>query len=220
MLRYLYADQLHHHPKLASGMFQDRADQFKTRLGWEVAVNAQGEERDTYDSLNPLYVIWEEPDGSHGGSMRFLPTTGPVMVNDHFSHLLTGPVCSPLIWECTRFCLGRAAGAHVAAGLMLGGGEIMQGFGIKHFVGVFDARMVRIYRMIGSSPQVLGSQGQGRDRISVGLWDFTPQAQAFVSARAGITPEQSRFWFDQAMGFSHQYHWPKTAPAGAIALAP
>ena len=37
---------------------------------------------------------------------------------------------------------------------MLGGGEIMQGFGIKHFVGVFDARMVRIYRLIGSSPDV------------------------------------------------------------------
>ncbi len=211
MLRYLYADQLHQHPTLARAMFLDRAEQFKERLGWEVSVDAAGEERDAYDAMNPLYVIWEEPDGSHGGSMRFLPTTGRVMVNDHFADLLTGPISSPLIWECTRFCLRRGAGAHVAAGLMLGGGEIMQGFGVKHFVGVFDARMVRIYRMIGASPEILGSQGSGRDRISVGLWDFTDAAQAQVAARAGVTPEQSRFWFDQAMGGVHHQPWAKTA---------
>ncbi len=211
MLRYLYADQLHAHPKLAEGMFRDRADQFKTRLGWDVTVDAAGEERDEYDAMNPLYVIWEEPDGSHGGSMRFLPTTGPVMINDHFGDLIAGPINSPLIWECTRFCLKRGAGAHVAAALMLGGGEIMQGFGVKHFVGVFDARMVRIYRMIGSSPEVLGSQGVGREQISVGLWDFTDDAQAMISVRAGITPEQSRFWFDQAMGSMRSQVWAKTA---------
>lgn len=200
MLRYLYADQLHHHPQLARQMFRDRADQFRTRLGWEVQVDAAGEERDAYDAMNPLYVIWEQADGSHGGSMRFLPTTGPVMVNDHFAHLLSGPLRSPLIWECTRFCLARRADAHVAAALMLGGGEIMRGFDIRHFVGVFDARMVRIYRMIGSSPEVLGSAGQGRDRISVGLWHYCEAAQAQVAQRAGISPEQSRFWFDQAFG--------------------
>ena len=87
MLRYIYGNDLHDYPKLAESMFQDRADQFKTRLGWNVSVNAQGHERDDYDDLNPLYVIWEESSGRHGGSMRFLPTTGPVMVNDHFSHL-------------------------------------------------------------------------------------------------------------------------------------
>lgn len=200
MLRYLYADQLHHHPQLARQMFRDRADQFRTRLGWEVQVDAAGEERDAYDAMNPLYVIWEQADGGHGGSMRFLPTTGPVMVNDHFAHLLSGPLRSPLIWECTRFCLARRADAHVAAALMLGGGEIMRGFDIRHFVGVFDARMVRIYRMIGSSPEILGSAGQGRDRISVGLWHYCEAAQAQVAQRAGISPEQSRFWFDQAFG--------------------
>lgn len=121
MLRYLYGDQLAQYPHLARQMFQGRADQFKTRLGWEVNVDAQGEERDQYDALNPLYVIWENPDGSHGGSMRFLPTTGPVMVNDVFGHLMQGPLVSPLIWECTRFCLSRDASPQVAAGLMLGG---------------------------------------------------------------------------------------------------
>jgi len=133
--------------------------------------------------------------------MRFLPTTGPVMVNDHFSEVMGGgAVVSPLIWECTRFCLKQGAPAHVAAALMLGGGEIMEGFGIVQFVGVFDARMVRIYRMIGAAPEILGSQGEGRDQISVGLWDFTDEAKAKVCSRAGFRAEQSRTWFETAFG--------------------
>ena len=200
MLRYVYASDLVDHPKLTRTMFRDRADQFKTRLGWEVSVDADGCERDEYDDLNPLYVIWEEPDGSHGGSMRFLPTTGRTMVNEHFGDLISGPITSPAIWECTRFCLTRGAGGHVAAALMLGGGEIMQNFGVEHFVGVFDARMVRIYRMIGSSPEVLGSAGTGRDRISVGLWHFEPGAAEKVAERAGVPMELSRQWFDRSFG--------------------
>ncbi len=138
MLRYLYADELHKFPDLAKGMFRDRADQFKTRLGWDVKVNDKGEERDQYDDLNPLYVIWEEADGSHGGSMRILPTTGPVMVNDVFGHLTGGsPINSPLIWEVTRFCLSRNASAHTAGAIMLSGGEVMEGFGLTHIAGVF-----------------------------------------------------------------------------------
>ncbi len=111
MLRYIYANDLDQFPALQKSMYRDRADQFKTRLGWDVTVNDAGEERDNYDDLNPLYVIWQKPDGSHGGSMRFLPTTGPTMVNDHFSHLTSGgPITSPLIWECTRFALPAMPG--------------------------------------------------------------------------------------------------------------
>lgn len=201
MIRYIYANDLHKFPKLRRSMFRDRADQFKIRLGWEVQVDDQGEEHDEYDALNPLYVIWEKPDGTHGGSMRLLPTTGPCMVNDHFLNLTDGVrIVSPIIWECTRFCLARDAEPRTAAALMLAGGEVMTGFGVEHYVGVFDARMVRIYRMIGSSPEVLGSVGEGRDRISVGLWSFTDEARKAVGERAGIPLETSRMWFDMAFG--------------------
>lgn len=201
MLRYLYADQLDQFPKLRDTMFRDRADQFRARLGWEVEVDGEGFERDQYDACNPLYVIWENADGTHGGSMRFLPTTGRTMINEHFTDILGGgTITSPLIWECTRFCLSRDAESRVAAALMLSGGEIMRGFGVAHFAGVFDARMVRIYRLIGWSPEVLGTQGSGRDAISVGLWEFTAEAQAKVAAKAGISLAQSRQWFDLAFG--------------------
>lgn len=201
MIRYIYANDLDRFPRLKHSMFRDRADQFKIRLGWEVQVDDNGEERDEYDALNPLYVIWEKPDGSHGGSMRLLPTTGPCMVNDHFLNITDGVrIATPLIWECTRFCLARDAEPRTAAALMLAGGEVMAGFGVEHYVGVFDARMVRIYRMIGSSPEIMGSQGEGRDRISVGLWSFSQEARRAVGDRAGIPLETSRRWFDMAFG--------------------
>lgn len=201
MIRYLYADQLEAHPVLARSMFEDRADQFKTRLGWVVEVDDAGQERDDYDALGPLYVIHETPGGLHGGSMRLLPTTGRTMVNEHFAHLLDGgDIRSPLIWECTRFCLSRNAPPRAAAALMLAGGEIMENFGVKHFVGVFDARMVRIYRRIGASPEVLGSAGLGREKTSVGLWAFSDAARAQVSRAAGISPELSRAWFNHSFG--------------------
>lgn len=201
MIRYLYGHQLADYPNLARTMFLDRADQFVTRLKWDVTVNDAGEERDEYDEEDPLYVIWEQPDGGHGGSLRLLPTTGRTMVNDHFLHLTDGvPIQSPLIWECTRFCLSRDAGAGVAASLMLASGEVMQGFGVEHFVGVFDTRMQRIYRRIGSTPDVLGSEGVGAAKISVGLWAFSPSAQARVARSAGLSPDLSKHWFKRAFG--------------------
>lgn len=204
MIRYVYASDMQKYPTLAQSMFRDRADQFKTRLGWAVQIDANGEERDAYDAMNPLYVIWEQPDGRHGGSMRLLPTTGRTMVNDHFSHLTDGVhIQSPAIWECTRFCLARGAQPGVAAALMLAGGEVMRAFGVAHYIGVFDSRMVQIYRRIGACPEILGQHGDGRDMIAVGLWEFTGDAQARVACRAGISPALSRSWFEQSFGGTH-----------------
>lgn len=201
MLRYVYADELHKYPTLADTMFRDRANQFADRLGWEVTVDENGHERDQYDDLNPLYVIWQQADGRHGGSMRFLPTTGQTMVNDHFVHLSHGvEIRSPLIWECTRFCLSPTAEARVAGALMVACGELMRGFSLSHLVGVFDARMVRIYHRIGAEPEVLGSTGAGRDRISVGLWSYDAADRAKVFSRANLDPIVSEAWFQAAFG--------------------
>ena len=200
MIRYIYGDTLNAFPRLRDSMFQDRAAQFRDRLQWDVAVDERGFERDDYDDLNPLYVIWEEPGGRHGGSMRFLPTSGRTMVNDHFAHLSETQISSPLIWECTRFCLAPDASARVAGLLMLAGGELMRAFSLTHLLGVFDARMVRIYKMIGASPEILGSDGEGRDKISVGLWPYRAQDRLRVLRRAGVSSEISEAWFERSFG--------------------
>ena len=200
MLRYIYGDDLGAYAKLQDTLHRDRAAQFKDRLKWEVSVDARGWEQDEYDGLNPLYVIWENEDGTHGGSMRFLPTSGRTMVNDHFGHLADTQISSPLIWECTRFCLSPNAAPRVAAALMLAGGELMRAFGLTHLLGVFDARMVRIYNMIGAAPEVLGSTGEGRDKISVGLWSYRAEDRFKVLRRAGLSSDISEAWFDRSFG--------------------
>lgn len=201
MLQYLYADELANNAKLQESMFLDRADQFRERLGWDVTVDQSGFERDEYDLINPLYVIWTRPDGLHGGSMRVLPTSGPCMTNDHFSTIAGRKIRHPLIWESTRFCLspelGTGAG-NVSAALMMAGCEIGLGFGLEHAVGVFDPRMVRIYRTMGWPPVILGSDGFGRDKIYVGQWSFSEDIRRKLAAHAGIDPAQSTEWFYRA----------------------
>jgi acyl homoserine lactone synthase len=199
VIRFLYASDLEAFPALRGGMFRDRAAQFRDRLNWDVTVDAQGWERDAYDAMVPLYVIWERADGSHGGSMRFLPTTGDTMVNDHFLHLTQGVrIASPFIWECTRFCLAPGAEVRVSAALMLGGLELGLRFGLSHAVGVFDARMMRVYRALGWSPAVMGSEGG----VSVGLWAFEPEVRAGLLAKAGVSGEVVDWWVRRAFGRS------------------
>ena len=201
MLRYLYGEELNRFPKLRDTMFCDRAAQFRARLGWAVDVDIKGQERDAYDAKNPLYVIWENADGSHGGSMRFLPTTGETMVNDHFTHLTDGvEIRSPLIWECTRFCVNTQAAPRVSAALMLGGLEVGLAFYLSDAVGVFDARMVRIYRRLGWEPTVLGTSGAGRDAVSVGLWAYDEGLRPGLLQKAGVSEAMSRLWVERAFG--------------------
>jgi acyl homoserine lactone synthase len=199
MIRFLYGDQLESFPALASSMFRDRAVQFHDRLQWQVRVNDRGEERDEYDDKNPLYVIWELADGSHGGSMRFLPTTAETMVNDHFLHLTDGVrIMSPLIWECTRFCISPRAGSkglRISGALMLAGCEMGLRFGLDHAVGVFDERMIRIYQRMAWSPDILGTS-QGAEAISVGLWAFSAEARERVAAKCGFASDDAAAWFD------------------------
>ena len=201
MLRYLMGNDLDTFPALRDSMFKDRAQQFRQRLGWEVAVDGRGWECDQYDALNPVYVIWQQPNGGHGGSMRFLPTLGRTMVNDHFRHLTGGRrISHPKMWECTRFCLSEGAAPSVSAALMLGGAQLGVGFGLARAVGVFDARMVRIYRMLGWEPSVLGSAGEDAQAVSLGIWEFSEDIRCKLAAKAGVSPDQSRLWFDRAFG--------------------
>ena len=101
---------------------------------------------------------------------------------------------SPLIWECTRFCLGENADRKTAAALVLGAGEIMERFSLEHFVGVFDPRMERIYRMYGVRPDVIATHGKDADEIGVGLWDMRPEAWEKILTRVGVSRETSKEW--------------------------
>lgn len=200
MIKFIYADALDMFPKLKDTMFKDRAWQFKERLGWDVHVDENGHESDEYDRINPLYMIYELEDGTHGGSMRLLPTTADTMVNDHFLDLAGGVALrSPLIWECTRFCLTpntNANGGQVGAALMLAGLEMSQRFAVENWVGVFDARMVLIYKRLGWCPEILGTSGTDKDAIAVGLWTVSDEAMDTIARKSGIPRATAEAWFD------------------------
>ena len=76
----------------------------------------------------------------------------------------------------------------------------MRAFDLTHLLGVYDARMIRIYNMIGAAPDVLGSSGNGRDKISVGLWAYRSRDRATVLRRAGVSSDLSEHWFERSFG--------------------
>ncbi len=175
-------------------MFADRAAQFAGRLGWDVTVDAAGAERDQYDALEPVYLVWERRDGSHGGSMRFLPTVGRTMLDEHFGHIAGDHRPSWQTWECTRFCLAPDAGRSIGAALLAGAMQMGLGLGLRHCVGVFDAPMLRVYRRAGWAPELLGRQ----DGICAGRWSFDPALRPALLERAGLSGAVAGYWFDRA----------------------
>lgn len=197
MIRYFFASQLNENAELAADMFRDRATQFRDRMGWDVTVDDMGWETDQYDLIDPLYVVVENGKDRHGGSMRFLPTTGRTMLDEIFPHLTGGtPIRSPGIWECTRFCLSPGATGKIAQMLLLAASELGLAIGVRQSVGVFDHPMMRVYRRLGWAPELLGH----RDGIAAGLWTFSEEVHDKLCADTGMEPRALRGIFERALG--------------------
>jgi hypothetical protein len=92
--------------RLLDRMYQLRHTVFAERLKW-TSLNNDRREIDLYDVLSPVYLICRDPAGEVVGCWRLLPTTGPYMLKDIFSHLLHGasPPEQPDIWEISRFAI-------------------------------------------------------------------------------------------------------------------
>jgi len=195
MIRQVTSRNASANETLLEEMFRARKRLFKDRLNWDVTVDARGREMDEYDRLDPLYVIAVDDDGHHQGSCRLLPTTGETMLRDHFTRLFDGVVIeSPLIWECTRFCVDSEAGTTLTPhGVQKHTTELFCGMvetgieaGIQQVVGVFDRRMIRIYSRSGWSPEVVGQSGEGRDAIFLGIWDVDEPSVASIREAGGL----------------------------------
>ncbi len=190
MIRFVYAKDLCRVPTPADPMVRDRAAQCSTRRAWELDGDAKGWERDQYDQIDPLYCIYELPDGTHGGSGRLAPTTMPCMINEHFSDIIGGTIESPLIWESTRFVVsprisgGVQAARRISTALMLAGVEVGLRYGLTHYIGCYDPPMRRIWRNAGWPAEDMGERGEGRDKIIVGIWEISEQVRQNILDRA------------------------------------
>lgn len=185
-------------PREADAMFRLRSRQFRDRLKWNVKVS-DGWEIDEYDEMNPLYLVSLDDTGTIRGSLRFLPTTGPHMMNGSFGDYFDKPfeMESPLIWECSRFSIepttvhGRISGSalrETTFELMHGGCEVALMAGISQIVGVFDPFMLRVYRRTGWGPEIVASSDKTNPGpIYLGLWDVSEASLMSIRERSGIT---------------------------------
>ncbi|MET3523924.1 acyl-homoserine-lactone synthase [Mesorhizobium abyssinicae] len=64
---------------------------FVGERGWAALARPDQREIDAYDTPNTIYVLSIE-DGHVVGGYRFLPTTAPHLLDDHYSQLVDGPV--------------------------------------------------------------------------------------------------------------------------------
>lgn len=186
MIHILQGRALARQPNLVEGMFRDRAAQFVDRLEWDISIDAEGREIDQYDRLDPIYLIIADGEGRHAGSMRFLPTFGRTMLSEHFAHLIETPFEAPNVWECTRLCIRPGAPADTSRQLLSAALELGLSRGWAASVGVFDARMMRVYARIGWAPELLARGGTGRDALCLGRWTFEPRI------RAALAPAEER----------------------------
>ena len=139
-----YGDDLPKYHDLGDQMLRDRGHQFKDQLGWDLDTDELGRERDEYDYMNPLYTIVTDDNGQHIASSRVMPTTGPNMTSDHFSHLTGGvAVSSPKIWETTRFFFAQKAQRRAASALMWAGSQMALNSGVEFYLSVTGAPLLR-----------------------------------------------------------------------------
>ncbi|MEQ8395869.1 acyl-homoserine-lactone synthase [Thalassobaculum sp.] len=169
---------------------------FKERLGWDVDGQG-GVEKDAFDALDPVYLLYRADDGEIRGCVRLLPSTGPTMLRDTFAALLDGrPIsASDTVWESSRFALHLAADAPKAAGgLAQATYELFSGmieFGLSRrltdIVTVTDVRMERILQRAGwplrrlTEPAMLGAT-----RTVAGYLSVSRECARRVRTRGGL----------------------------------
>ncbi len=104
---------------------------------------------------------------------------------------------SPLVWECTRLAIEPAIASKwlTPTGLCRATFEVMQGAlevamqaGVEQILGIFDHAMLRVYRRVGWSPEIIASTDRvGKHVIHVGLWEVNEESLKSMQARSGIT---------------------------------
>jgi acyl-homoserine lactone synthase len=106
-------------------MHRIRHDIYVGRRGWKALERDDGLDIDQFDTEAATYLMGVDSMGRVTAALRLMPTTGPHLLRDVFSHTVTwGRVpCSDKIYEFTRYFIvserEHAAGRRHAAGQLL-----------------------------------------------------------------------------------------------------
>lgn len=141
-----------------NGMFRFRYKVFYEHLQWDVA-NTNGMERDSFDDLNPVYILARNHGKEVEGFWRLLPTTGPYMLKDTFPQLLCGSSAprDPAIWELSRFAVmpctsderSQAVMNTLAFAMIRSAFDFAKQHGIERYVTVTSVALERLLKRTG-----------------------------------------------------------------------
>lgn len=136
-------------------MYRLRAKVFKERMGWDIPV-LNGMEIDSYDELDPHYLMIKENNQSVRGCWRLLPTEGPYMLRDTFPELLNGHAApaDAKTWELSRFAIETDGGegfgfTNLALESMRSLFLFGERMGIERYVAVTTTAIERMMRRAG-----------------------------------------------------------------------
>jgi acyl homoserine lactone synthase len=195
MFFVLTGSEIDNYPSLRSQMFSLRSRVFRDELSW---VDHDGdEERDIYDSFNPVYVLHTDETGRELYACgRLMPTNGPTLLADVFGDTVPdADFASPFVWEITRLCVDddliRARGLcrnriailrsmHVAA-LEYGIAN-----GVETFLANFDDLRLRMWRRFGAAFDVIGTSDKFSVRVHLGVTPCSTEALLAQRAALGI----------------------------------
>lgn len=190
--------QYRRYAELLEQSFRLRKKVFHDRLGWRVNVDGDFE-RDVYDDLGAVYLIWCDKDlRSVYGTLRLLPTTGPTLLHDVFGRTFPDTdLVAPGIWEGTRMCLDvdllrqfepTLSPSRAFGFLLLALCECSISHGIETLVSNYEPQMARIYRRAGLTVEEIGrAEGYGRFPVCCGIFDVSEETRQRMQMALGVT---------------------------------
>mgnify|MGYP000250606319 FL=1 len=197
MIQLIVPGHYREFPDELQAMHRLRYRVFRERLDWDVQVSGDLE-LDTFDTLDPHYLLLRDCSGNVDGCVRLLPSIGPTMLRDTFPGLLEGRPAPEEddVWESSRFALDLAPTARKeAGGISVGTYELfaaMIEFGLSRnlsrIVTVTDMRMERILRRAGwpldrlCEPQMIGNT-----RALAGFLDVSETSLMTVRQNGGLS---------------------------------
>lgn len=185
MFLTIQAHQYDRHRHLLDDMFRLRKKVFVDEARWTIP-HENGREKDRYDTLKPVYLIWCNSERTRlYGALRLMPTTGPTLLYDTFRATFPGNVCltAPGIWEGTRLCIDKAnlsedhpeiQPVRAFGFLLLALGECALAHGIHTMVTNYEPHVSRIYVRTGLAVDEIGrADGYGRFPVCCGLFEVS-----------------------------------------------
>ncbi|MEM0977575.1 MAG: acyl-homoserine-lactone synthase [Pseudomonadota bacterium] len=201
MMKILRFDALDTYPMLRDSMFRDRARQFVERLKWDIPVTRNGLEIDQYDDEDAIYLIACNGAGEHEASMRLRPTLGRTLLEDIFPSMYRKEFRAENIWESTRFCVSPTDNGTGAVRVLLAGQALGLAQGLTGSLGIYDVRMMRVYKRLGWAPEPLDESDDPSGRIGLGMWRFSAAHLSRLSYVSGIGSRIANIWVEQANGY-------------------